>query len=422
MSSRVLPGRRQILSNFASLVSGMGLARIMTAGALILLARQVGPSAYGQYIACFSLAKLTSVAFSWGLDGWLLWRGSSATESRDIATQSGNALAWKLGLGCLWFGSLYLASRVLNPEIFPPAVLLTTALFVWTDDLTNTVWTVFKSTLQNDVTLRLIVPIQLGLVLVTIALILANVQYLLPFLGARLVVSAFGCVIAVFLLRRKFGTGFEPSSMLPNFRAATPFALSLVLALIYERVDVTIVAQFLGSTQAGIYGPASTITTTLFLIPLAAYSVMVPVFTRAHGADQAAFVQALRLFIVVNTAMGLALAATLALLADWIVRVLYGPQYAGAGPILVILSLVLALRCVTFALAAAVVATGRQTRRLYVQAVAAGLSVFVNLAVVTTLGLTGVAWVYVLTEAVILVGYWLVLGPMRPRLLARAAR
>jgi O-antigen/teichoic acid export membrane protein len=420
MALGALPSRKQILANFAALVSGMGFARLMTAVALILLARQVGPSAYGQYLACFSLARLTSVAFSWGLDSWILWRGSNASKS-ELAVQSGNTLTWKLSLGFLWLGGLYLASRVLNPEVFPPVVLMTTALFVWTDDMTNTAWSVFKSTLRNDVTLKLIAPIQLGLVLVTLALIYAGAQYLLPFLWGRLAVSALGCLVGIALLRRNFGLGFERTAMAPMLRAAAPFAVSLMLALIYERVDVTIVAQFLGAEQAGIYGPASTITTTLFLVPLAAYSVMVPVFTRAYAADDRSFAQTLRLFVVANTVMGAVLAGALALSASWVVARLYGAQYVASGPLLAILSLVLGLRCVTFALAAAVVATGRQTRRLYVQGVAAALSVFVNLAIVNAFGVRGVAWVYVFTEAVILVGYWLALGAARPRLLRRPA-
>jgi hypothetical protein len=87
-----LPPRKQVLANFVTLLSGMGLARVMTAIALILVARQVGRESYGQYIACFSLAKLTSVVFSWGLDGWLLWRGGAA-ERRARAVQSGVAIA-----------------------------------------------------------------------------------------------------------------------------------------------------------------------------------------------------------------------------------------------------------------------------------------------------------------------------------------
>jgi O-antigen/teichoic acid export membrane protein len=409
MSSSGLPSRRQILSSFVALVSGMGLARVFTAVALILLARQVGPGGFGQFLACFSLAKLTSVLFSWGFDGWLLWRGGSAPNERTIATQSGVALVWKLALGVGWFAGLMLVSRWLNPAIFPPPVLLITALFVWTDDLTNTVWSVFKSTLRNDVTFKIITSVQFMLVVVTLALIWLGAQQLLPFLWARLAVSAGGCLVAIAMLRRNIGLGFDRSAMLPILRGATPFAASLALALIYERVDVTIVAQSLGATQAGLYGPASTIVTTLFLIPAAAYSVMVPVFTRARRAEEAAFARMLRLMVGVNAVMGVALAVGLAIAARWIVDLLYGAQYAGAGPVLVILSLVLGLRCVTFALAAAVVGAGQQTRRLYAQAVAAALSILVNLAIVTAWGIRGVAWVYVLTEAVLLVGYALIL-------------
>lgn len=422
MALNPLPTRKQILANFATLLSGMGLARVMTAVSLILVARQVGPDSYGQYIACLALAKLTSVVFSWGLDGWLLWRGGVTTDRRTIALNSGVALTWKLGLGCAWFVGLYLLSRWLNPEVFPAPVLLTTGLIVWADDLTNTVWSVFKSTLQNDVTFKIITSIQFLLLLVTAGLFLAGTESLIIFLWARLIVSTIGCIFAIYLLRRHVGLGFDASAMLPTFRAAAPFAASLVFALIYERADVAIVGQFLGTAQAGIYGPASMIATTLFLIPASAYSVMVPVFTRAHAVPGTAFGKTLRLFLALNTILGVCLAAGLAFAAEWIVRALYGPQYAGSGPILAILSLVLGIRCVTFALAAAVVGSGQQKRRVSVQAVAAVLSVAVNLAIVGVWGVRGVAWVYVFTESVLLAGYWFALGPARPQLLSKAAR
>ncbi len=411
-----LPTRRQILANFAALLSSMSLARVMTAIAFILVARQVGPDNYGQFVACFSLAKLTSVVFSWGLDGWLLWRGGT-TDRRLIAAQSGVALAWKSLLGGLWFFLLWLLARIgwLNPAVFPLSVLLVSGLIVWADDLTNTVWSVFKSTLQNDVTFKIITSVQFVLALSTIALIWAGTHDLIVFLWARFIVAAIGCVIAILLLQRTIGIGFAASAMRPIFRAATPFAASLVCSLIYERADVTIIGQFLGKEQAGLYGPAATIVTTLFLIPASAYAVMVPVFTRAHAGQKATFMAMLRLFLVVNTALGVCLAAGLAFSADAIVQLLYGSQYAGAGEVLAILSLVLGLRCVTFALAAAVVGAGLQTRRLKAQALAAGLNVIINLMIVSAWGIRGVAWVYVLTEFVLLTGYWLALAPARHR-------
>jgi O-antigen/teichoic acid export membrane protein len=412
-----LPTYRQILTNFATLLSGMSLARVMTAIALILVARQVGPGSYGQYVACFSLAKLTSVAFSWGLDGWLLWRGSAAAR-RTIALQSGVALAWKLILGVVWFLALYLLALTgwLNPATFPLSVLLITGLIVWADDLTNTVWSIFKSTLQNDVTFKIITSVQFVMLSVTVALLFANERNLVTFLWARLVVTAIGCSVAIYLLRRNVGVDFAGSAMLPIFRAATPFAASLVFSLIYERADVTIIGQFLGTQQAGLYGPAATIVTTLCLIPASAYAVMVPVFTRACAGPKARFAATLRLFLAVNAVLGICLAAGLVASAGWIMPRLYGTQYAEAGDVLAILSLVLGLRCVTFALGAAVVGAGLQARRLRAQALSAILNVVVNLIIVGAWGIRGVAWVYVFTELVLLIGYWLVLAPVRRRI------
>jgi O-antigen/teichoic acid export membrane protein len=203
--------------------------------------------------------------------------------------------------------------------------------------------------------------------------------------------------------------------MLPIFRGAMPFTASLVFSLIYERADVTIIGQFLGTEQAGLYGPAATLVTTLFLIPASAYAVMVPVFTRAHAIQAAQFATTLRLFLAVNTALGICLAAGLAFSAGWIMQQLYGDQYAESGAVLAILSLVLGLRCVTFALGAAVVGAGLQTRRLKAQALAAALNVVINLIIVGAWGIRGVAWVYVFTEFVLLIGYWLALAPMRLR-------
>jgi O-antigen/teichoic acid export membrane protein len=406
-----LPGAKQIFTNFLALFSGMGLARLLTAVALILLARQVGPYSYGHYVACFSLAKLTSVGFAWGLDGWLLWSGGRSKDLGTVALNSGVAIVWKLILSVAWFPLLYFLAGWLNPEVFPLPVLLVSGLIVWADDLTNTAWSVFKSTFHNDITFKVITSVQLLLVLATIGLILLDTERLLDFLWARVAVTGFGCGLALYLLRRTIGLDFHVGQMKPIFLGAMPFAGSMILALIYERADVTIIGQFLGTREAGLYGPASTMTASLFLIPSSAYAVMVPVLTRSFSTDMDLFRRMLRLFTLVNVALGTVMAAGLFLTAEWIVNTLYGYEYAESGQVLAILSLVLGLRCITFALGAAVVATGFHGHRLRVQAVAAFLNVALNLLIVTRWGIEGVAWVYVFTEFVLMVGYWRLLIP-----------
>lgn len=411
-----LPGRRQILGNFAALLSGMGLARVLTAVSLILVARQVGPDSYGQFVACFSLAKITSVLFSWGLDGWLLWKGGQSAEKSRVALNSGVSLAWKTGLGVVWFGLLYVMADWLNPEVFPRSILLMTGLIVWADDMTNTVWSVFKSTLNNDITFKIITLVQLLLLIATGALVFLDIDQLTPYLWARILVVMLGSIWAIVLLRRSFGLQFERRAMLPAMIAATPFAGSLILALIYERADVAIIGQFLGQAQAGMYAPASTIVSSLLLIPASAYAVMVPVFTRAYQSPTIEPMKDIfRTLLLVNSVLGLLLASGLALSAHWIIQTLYGESFAEAGDVLVILAFVLGLRCVTFAVAAALVASGRQKRRLAAQFIAATVNVAMNLVIVGTWGIIGVAWVYVASELLLLIGYWIALNTRQMR-------
>lgn len=407
-----LPNYKQILTNFATLLSGMGLARVMTSISLILVARQVGPGSYGQFVACFSLAKITSVLFSWGLDGWLLWKGGQSESRSVIALNSGVALAWKTGLGVLWFGLLFIMARWLNPKVFPLDILLITGLIVWADDLTNTVWGVFKSTLKNDVTFRIITLVQLLLVIVTVALVFWGIDQLVTFLWSRVIVAGLGCVWAISLLRHDFGLRFELRSMTPTLAASTPFAASLILALIYERADIIIIGQFLGQEEAGLYAPASTIVSSLLLIPASAYAVMVPVLTRANQDQATRRTEGLfQTFLLVNSLLGIALALGLAFSAHWIIQILYGASFAAAGDVLAILAFVLGLRCATFAVAAALVASGRQKYRLNAQFVAATVNVLANLLIVSRWGIVGVAWVYVTTEMLLLIGYWIALRP-----------
>jgi O-antigen/teichoic acid export membrane protein len=179
------------------------------------------------------------------------------------------------------------------------------------------------------------------------------------------------------------------------------------LAVLYGSADITLAAYFLGPEAAGYYAPASTLVATLYLIPAAMYYVMLPVLSRAHASDAALARRMAARMVAGSTALGLVLAAPLALLAGPIVQVLYGPEFAPAADVLRILSLVLGLHCISFSLGAILAAVGNQGQRVVVQAVVAALNIGLNLLVIRQWGITGVAWVFVLSELALALGYWL---------------
>jgi O-antigen/teichoic acid export membrane protein len=274
------------------------------------------------------------------------------------------------------------------------------------EELASTAWSSFKAALQNQATLVLVSVPQILFLCVTVGLIALGVDSLLLFLTARFMVALSGAIAAIIVLVHLIGLEFDWRLVRPTLGQALPFAASMALALIYGRADIVIVGQWLGEEQAGLYAPASTLVTALFLIPAAIYGVMLPVLSRVHAAEQAPALQRItRQFLAVSATMGVILGGSVALMADPIVRIIYGEAFGQSAAVLAILGGVLFLRCIVFSLAAIIVAVGWQKWRVMAQVAAATLSIGLNLLIVNQWGILGVAKVYVVTEAVLVVGY-----------------
>ncbi len=393
-----------ILKNIGALFSGTAVARVFSALGLFIIARQLGPDEFGVFVSTLSLAKLTSVLFSLGLDTWLLRNGRNHPE-RPLAVASSVCLGIKLSLGAAWFVGLLLISPFLKQAIFPRDVLILAALSIWLDELASTGWSTFKTALRNTITVWLIIGAQ-GLFFIAILLLAGNdVTVTRPYMAARALTSAVSGGMALWLVARLVGIHWRRALMPFVLRDTAPFGLSEGLAVIYERADITIIGHWLGKTAAGLYAPAVSLTTTLFLIPQAIYEVMLPVTSEMFvRTPQRIRRQAFRI-ILLSAFLGAALGLGMVLIARPIVWLIYGPAYTLSGDILTILSTILVFKSVSFGSAAVLTAVGWQNRRVMVQAVAAALNIGLNLALVQVYGLWGVAYIYVLTEAVLMVGY-----------------
>jgi O-antigen/teichoic acid export membrane protein len=397
-----------LAQKLAAQLSATVLERLLQALVLILIARQVGPAAFGQFAACIALTKILSVTFTLGLDIWLLREGYREGDPARLAEYGTICLALRAGLGLLWFLGIAVLARWLDPAAFPPALLVVTALSVWGEELANIVWSTFKAALQNQTLLKFITLAQALAVGVTLLLIALGVRSVLTFAWAQAAVMGLHAAVAVVWQMRTFGWRWQPATLLPVLRASVPFALSTGLAMIYGRADIALVGAWLGQEAAGLYSPAVSLANALALIPTAVYYVMLPLLSRAYTENRLVEEPLAGRFVWSSVAVGGLVGVGLALVAQPVVRLLYGPAFAATGMLLAVLSGVLAARFISMALATVLVAVGRQNVRVVAQAIVALLNVGLNLWVIRRWGLTGVAGVYVLTEWVLVIGYgWL---------------
>lgn len=398
--------RKRTVTNIIALFSGSSLARILSAVYIFALARHLGVEGFGLYAANLSLAKLTSVFVSLGLDSWLLRNGQRDLANFDAAI--GNNLFLKLTFGVIWLMLLGGISFFLDQTVFPMAVVLTAALAVWAEEIANTAWSAFKATLHNQITVWLLVGSQLVVLLVLILLIIIGAEDAQSFMVGRMIAFVVAAVVSFYWVSKKFGLRLRYQALRQVLNETTPFGLSHGLATIYARADITIIAYALGNTAAGLYAPAVSLMTTLFLIPLTLYEVMLPLLSVAYTAGRSMRRQTMRLSWI-SVGVGTLLSFGMVLFAHPLIWLIYGPEFAEAGAVLVILSSVVILKCVSFVLAAVLAAVGWQGRRVWIQVLITVISVGLTLALVRPWGILGVAYIYVFTEFLLMVGYlWLV--------------
>lgn len=394
--------RKKVVTNIGTLFFGSVVARILSALTIFIIARKLGPEEFGLYVASLSLAKLTSVFFSLGLDSWLLKNGRQSNVSQ-AATAS---LVLKISLGSIWLFLISIFIALWNSEAFPLSLFFLSALSWWFEELINSILSAFKSILLNNITIMLLIGTQGGLLLVTLVLAGLGEENILLYLFGRVFVTGVSCIIALYFLVRFIGRGTINIAYLKNvLRDTLPFGLSHGLAIIYERADITIVAYALGTTAAGIYAPAISLMTTLYMVPLAIYDVMLPYISNVYIERPSRLKRLTFQTVSVSALLGMGMGMIMAIFAYPLVWLVYGIEFNGSSSVLINLSPILILKSISFALAAVLAAVGWQSKRVVVQAVAAIVNVSLNLFLIGIYGLVSVAFIFLISESLLMLGY-----------------
>lgn len=407
--------RRSTTGNVVQLLLGSGIGQIFTAIATLLVTRTLGDESYGQYAAAYYIATLTSTAFNFGMDNWLL---QQARVRESLPQLTANSLLARFGLGIVWLIVLTFVAPRLNPDTFLPELVLLIGVNVWFDGMVAACNAFFKATLAN-LTTGLLLILNTGGILLAFYLLSVQGAPVTHFAWARLGITG---ILLAGVIGWLLSTGrlrLEAAWIPAMIRASIPFALSEFFYFVYMRSDVAIIGIQLDSRAVGQYAPASMLISALFLIPSSLYMVMVPVLSRRLHAlrhasvaeksvQQAALTQQLKKLAWATAGIGIALTAGALLLGPPLVDTLLPPSYDTTAAILRILSLLLLFKTGSFAIGALLVAADLQSPRVRWQALVAVISAAVTYLLARPYGIMAVAWLYVLTEALLFLGYFII--------------
>lgn len=396
--------RRTLAANIMTLFSGSAISQGLTAVALLLIARQVGPESYGQYVGAIVLATFLSMFFSLGLDTWLLREGGSQPER--LGETAGSLLGLKLGLGVVWLAALALAAQLLN-RYYDPQILTLAALTVWLDSILNTFQAIFKSALLNRLTAGIIVSSDLAWMLATLWLYSRGELAIEPYMHVRITVLAVTLLAAYGFLKLRVKPRVSAAVLRRIRQEFPPFAVSEILILALLRADILIISFSLGKAAVGYYSPAVSLINAIYLVPNSLHGVFLPVLSNIFHNNHERGWKVGWAVVGVQASIGLFLNAAIFFISPFLIGLL-GPEYAASIRILKILSFNLVFHGISYALVAILLANNLQVKRTVLQGLAVLVNIVINLIVIHWLGIQGVALVYVVTEAILAGGYTVV--------------
>jgi len=312
-------------------------AKLLALPLVILLARGLGPDGFGRWALIMSLVVvLASVA-----DG-----GFQTVTVRDLAAgpeRTGSyfrkTLKARLVLSVLAALGLMAWGLVAGREAGAAWPYILGGLLLFPEAVLRAGQAVFNARERMDITSGLSLAQSLATTLVVGGVVWLGLG-LGGALGSLVVVNLAAAGIMVWWLMPFLRGGeVEPKSTWRLFTTAFPYGLMALLAILYFRVDVIMLAGMRGTGEAGQYNAAYRLFEAGLIIPAALTGALFPLMSRQLAALEksklaASFSQAVKFLVVL--ALPAAVACTF--YSGWLTELLFGPDYGQAGRVLIVLS------------------------------------------------------------------------------------
>ncbi|WP_019661370.1 oligosaccharide flippase family protein [Stenotrophomonas hibiscicola] len=394
-------------------LAGAGLAFFTQ----MLAARVLGPREYGIFMAAFTTINIVSPLTAFGLqafwlkafgrEGWHAMRWIRPTFVfcllSTVLTMLG-VVAWALlGLGmedrvawCLLILSTNLLS-VASIEV------VTTRFLLEEKPLPLMVW----QTLPQVVRFLVVV----GVLMATTAPDAVTVAWLYAFVGGGLALASVPSMMTLARGRMHMVGHQKPGAISLDVRPGVlavaketwAFGLGNLFFLVYFQSSVIFISHYLGAEATGTFGVAVTLLAALYLLPTTIYQkLLMPRLHRWAYQDPVAFRGAYHAGNKYMLLLGLAAAVCTALLAQFLVPLLFGKLYEQAAWLLAWLAPCIPMRFVSTS-AGAVLSTGDRMRiKIRIMGLVAVLNLVMNFLFIGWAGLRGAVVAAIATEALLM--------------------
>ena len=396
LSGRKLVGRAVVLSG------GRGVASVLSAVWVILVARNLPLDQFGEVSVALALIVVLTSLSDFGLQFIL------AKDVVDVGYIRRGILdvviAGRLLLGVL-FALLMVVLFVIATHDGNLAVPLVFSLSIVGAGLYNPTITAYRAT--GNIRLEVISEIgSRG------AVVVGGGLWLVAGGGLMVVAVAYSAAqLAVGVIDYLWVRGKsvpepagQPRPRLP-WRAAVPFTLASTVGAVYTRVDNYLVSLLRGTAAAGIYGASYRFNDLNLLLPSALGQLAL---SEAAGQDPSTRLATGKRVAAQSVLLSLGPAVVVSVFASQLLTLLFGARYAVAAPVVIVLMVSTLPGAAAIAIQGL---TGVTDPRRFAVATAGSLAlnVVANLILIPPFSGLGAAWANVISQGFLAAAYYYVL-------------
>lgn len=304
----------------------------------IKITNYLGAAQYGLMNAAMAFATLLLPLTNLGLDSILVRELVSRPEQKNLLLGSawllkfmGSLLALVLGLTAAWFWFEHdaVATAIAGLQLLTFLVLSLDVLDLYYQSKVKSKYPVYARNIAfvifAGIKIWLLVH-KAGLMAFVIA---QTAEYVAALLIQLLIFNRQGASI----FQWKFSKGLMRRLLSDSWMQA----LSTLVILIYMRTDQVMLKKIVGDAETGIFSAAVRLSEVWYFVPNAIVASVAPALVAAYaGGNRALFLAKLQRLFTTMIWLGIAVALFTQLLAQPVINLLYKPEFAEAGQILVL--------------------------------------------------------------------------------------
>lgn len=304
-----------------------------------LIARYLGPYAFGDLSFADAFAALFAAVGTLGLDSFIIREIIQQPDKRDeiLGTSLGMRLAANLLLIPLAVIT-YLAFRYFSDSPGSQNLVIFVTLCASASLFKS--FNIIDSYFQSQVASKFVVKVQNSCLLLSAGVKIALVYFHLPAIYFAWALCFDTAILAIGLVWIYKSQGLHLHTWTFSWERAKsllsqswPLILTAVMISIYMKID-QVMLKSLGSKQVGIYSAAARISESWYFIPVAIVTSVFPAIIQARKTDIERYKTRLQNLYDLLVLISLPVAVFVSFFADAIIGTLYGNQYAGAGAML----------------------------------------------------------------------------------------